>query len=174
VSPADSIDFAQRLTEHQGQIYGYLYSLSHDHHAACDILQETNVVLWNKAAEFNREATFLPWAFAIARFQFLAYLRDHKRREQKLLDPDVATLLHQTLEDQAADVDVRSSALQKCMGSLTATSRELLAKRYNEGFSIRDIADSSGRDVSAVKVNLHRIRKTLRDCIQIQLRENKA
>ena len=73
--------FIQALTESQNRLYGYIFSLVGEHHAASDILQECNLVLWRKFGEFRPESDFIPWAFAIARFQVLAHLRDRKRSD---------------------------------------------------------------------------------------------
>jgi len=43
------------------------------------VLQETNLVLWRKADEFNEEMSFVTWACAIAKFQVKAQRRDMQR-----------------------------------------------------------------------------------------------
>ena len=48
--------FIQSLTESQNRLYGYIYSLVGDHHAAADVLQECNLVLWRKFGEFREGA----------------------------------------------------------------------------------------------------------------------
>ena len=83
--------FVQQLATHQNRLYGYVYSLLGDHSRAADVLQETNIVLWRKIDEFQTDKSFLPWAFAIARFQVLAHLRDHNR-DRLLLDAELAEL----------------------------------------------------------------------------------
>ena len=61
--PAPADDFVQQLTANQNRLYGYIFSLLGDHHRANDVLQETNMVLWRKAAEFQTDRDFIPWAF---------------------------------------------------------------------------------------------------------------
>ena len=121
--------FVQQITEHQNRVYGYVYSLLGDHARAADVVQETNLVLWRKIDEFQEDKPFLPWAFAIARFQVLAHLRD-KKRDRLLLDPELAESLCGVVEDQAEQFDDVREALRPCMQTLTAGSADLIQKRY--------------------------------------------
>jgi DNA-directed RNA polymerase specialized sigma24 family protein len=59
---------------------------------ADDVLQKTNLVLWQKAAEFDESRPFLPWAIRFAQLQALAYLkRLHRQHGRLLIDDDLAT-----------------------------------------------------------------------------------
>lgn len=157
--------FVGQLTENQNRLYGYVYSLLCDHGRAADVVQETNLVLWRKIDEFDPDREFLPWAFAIARFQVLAHLRDHNR-DRMLLDADLAEQLATTLEPQATTLDATRSALRQCMDLLTDSNRDIVERRYFNTASIADIATSLGRSVSSVKVTLMRTRRQLAVCVQ--------
>lgn len=167
VGNQDTEHFVQQLAEHQNRMYGYIFSLLGDHNRAADVLQETNVVLWRKVNEFEPEKPFLPWAFAVARFQVLAHVRDQKR-DRLLLDAELATTISTEAERQASGLDQVQSALRPCMQTLTASNRELVEKRYLRSMSIADIAAAAGRTVSSVKVALLRSRRHLADCIQLR------
>ena len=97
VSQAENSEgFVRHLTENQTRLYGYVFSLLGDHARAADVVQETNLVLWRKIDEFQPEKPFLPWAYAIARFQVLAHLRD-KSRDRLLLDEELAEVMSVSL-----------------------------------------------------------------------------
>lgn len=160
--------FVQQLAEHQNRLYGYVFSLLGDHSRAADVLQETNLVLWRKIGEFNADRPFLPWAFAIARFQVLAHLRDRKR-DRLLLDAELAATISDEVETQAGQLDEFRQALRICLETLTAGNRELVEQRYLKSMSIAEISTAVDRTVSAVKVALMRSRRHLADCIQVRL-----
>lgn len=160
--------FVQQLATHQNRLYGYVFSLLGDHSRAADVLQETNIVLWRKIDEFQIDRAFLPWAFAIARFQVLAHLRD-KKRDRLLLDAELAEAVCAESEHQAEKLDDLRDALRPCLTTLTEGNRELVERRYFQGMSIADIAAEVGRTVSAVKVALLRSRRHLSECIQRRL-----
>ncbi len=146
--------FVQHLTQHQNRLYGYIYSLLGDHSRAADVLQETNLVLWRKAA----------------RFQLLAHLRD-QQRDRLLLDAQLAETISQQVVAQAEQVDTIRSALRRCMQLLTPANRDLLERRYFHSSSLDEIAGSVHRTVGAIKVALVRIRRQLAECVQKQLAE---
>ncbi len=160
----NSENFVQQLTEHQNRLYGYVYSLLGDHNRTADVVQETNLVLWRKISEFDSEKPFLPWAFAVARFQVLAHLRDHKR-DRLLLDAELAEMLSSEAERQAEKLDVVREALRPCLQLLTPSNRRFIEYRYVRGISVSEIAETSGRTVGAMKVALLRIRRQLAECV---------
>lgn len=160
--------FVQQLATHQNRLYGYVFSLLGDHSRAADVLQETNIVLWRKIAEFQVDKAFLPWAFAIARFQVLAHLRD-KKRDRLLLDAELAEAISGKAERQADQFDEFREALRRCLTTLSANNRDLVERRYFNSMSIADIAQEFDRTASAVKVALLRSRRHLLECIQRRL-----
>ena len=162
--------FVQQLTESQARLYGYVYSLLGDHSRASDVVQETNMVLWRKLNEFDADREFLPWAFAIARFQVMAHLRDRKR-DRLLLDAELAELLSAEAQRQAEKVDSVRSALRICIGLLTPENRKMIEQRYIRSVSLAEVAAASERTVGAVKVALLRVRRQLAACVQKRMAE---
>jgi RNA polymerase sigma-70 factor (ECF subfamily) len=165
VTENEEKSFAEQLAESQNRLYGYIFSLVNNHHQAADVLQETNLALWRKAAEYNPERAFLPWAFTFARFQVMASQRD-RRRDKTLLDPDVLELVAVELEEDAGDLEAMQVALRSCMAKLPTKSRSMIDARYFVGLSIKEMAEEMAASISAVKVGLLRIRKKLRYCVQ--------
>jgi len=172
MSPHDPAEaFVQSLTESQNRLYGYIFSLLGDHHRAADVLQETNLVLWRKAAEFRPGADFIPWAFAIARFQVMANLRDKKRDREELMDPELAELLADEAQMQAEQFEDLRVALRNCVAKLPDHSRELVNLRYFRKHSIEKLAKVTERGLSAIKVALMRVRRGLRTCIEVEIKQ---
>ena len=56
-------EFVLLITRHQAAIYAYILTLHPNRVAAQDILQETNLVLCRKVAEFEPGTSFKAWAF---------------------------------------------------------------------------------------------------------------
>ena len=65
--------------------------------------------------------------------------------------------------------DHRNKALETCLGNLSTMNRELLSAYYAQGSSLQEIASSSNRGLSAIKVMLLRLRRRLGECIEGQL-----
>ena len=162
---AKAEQFVRQLTEHQNRLFGYVFSLLGDRSRAEDVVQETNLVLWRKIDEFQPDKPFLPWAFAIARFQVLAHLRDRKR-DRLLLDAELVEVLSDEAEHKAGQIDVIREALRPCLEQLTDSNRELVKHRYFRAMSMADIAEAVGRNAGAIKVALLRIRRQLAECVE--------
>lgn len=162
--------FVQHLTECQGRLFGYAYSMLGEHSRAMDVVQETNLVLWRKKAEFREGAPFMPWALAIARFQVLAHVRD-QGRDKCLLDTELVAALSDETERQVDQLETMRLALRRCMSDLPREKMELLQLRYYRAMPIAEIAKSVGRKADAVKVALLRLRRGLADCMHRRMQE---
>ena len=161
--------YVQQLTACQGKLRGYILASLGNYANTADVLQRTNLTLWNKAREFRPGAEFLPWAFTIARYEILSFLRDHQR-DRLVFSDEVAKLMLNVAAEEASDTDDRQLALRKCLEKLPHRSRELLRQRYDKSQSIKQIASDSKRSEDAIKSLFLRIRRTLERCIETTLR----
>jgi RNA polymerase sigma-70 factor (ECF subfamily) len=159
--------FIRWLTDHQSGLFAYLVALIGDVHESHNVLQETNLVLWRRSAEFNEGTDFGAWARTIAHFQVLAYRRD-KKRDRHLFDERLLNQLAeraQPIEDDQA----RRAALRHCLTELPDELRLLVSQRYGAGLSIKELTRRLGKSEGAVKVALGRIRQRLMLCIERRL-----
>lgn len=163
--------FIEALTFHQPVLEAYCHANLARREDARDVLQQTNLKLWEKSAAWNPETEFLPWAFAVARFTMLAFFRD-KMRDRLVFDADVAESMAAETETAASELPERQEALGRCLKKLTADQRWLLHAHYTGGRPLREIAKATRRSESAVKMALLRLRQSLADCIQLQLRNS--
>ena len=98
-----------------------------------------------------------------------AHLRDQKREQARLLDPDLAELLHEEVAQQAGQFEELQTSLRHCLGKLPEHGRELMDRRYFRHQAVQEIADETQRNLSAVKVALMRLRQALRECIEREM-----
>jgi RNA polymerase sigma-70 factor (ECF subfamily) len=137
---------------------------------ADDILQETNLVLLKKAAEFDAARDFLPWALTIARFQTLAGLK-RWRRLRFVFDEELAKALADDDAREDPVLEARRLALATCLQKLPATHRDLLLLRHEPKALVGEMAAAPGLSLKAVSDRLRRIRDKLLDCITRTLAE---
>jgi len=162
-------DFVLLITRHQAVIYAYILTLLPDRVAAQDILQETNLVICRKIAEFEAGTHFKAWAFRIAYWQTMAHLKRVQRSGMVALDPEVLELVAQEAEEQLTDFEDRHLALKTCLQKLPAGDASILLAHYQSGESLAEISGRLGRSRDALKQVLLRIRRVLRACIERQL-----
>lgn len=163
--------FIEALTLHQPVLEAFCYAQVANRADARDVLQETNLRLWEKSADWDPESKFLPWAFAVARFTILSHVRD-KMRDRLVFDPDVIELMAGDCEQSATELTARREALGHCLKKLDAEHRLVLRAYYIGGETLRAIAASRQRSESSLKMLMLRLRHQLGLCIQRQMAGN--
>ncbi len=161
-------DFMRLLTGCQSQLYAYLCSLTGSAASAQHVLQEANVVLWEKAADYDPARPFLPWAYTFAYMQVLAW-RKKRQRDRLVFDEDVLSRISDSFSRREGAADRRLDALEGCMQGLEPEHRVLVDRRYVHGDSVNHIAREMRKGPNVVSASLYRIRKALMDCIQGKL-----
>ncbi|MCX6875847.1 MAG: sigma-70 family RNA polymerase sigma factor [Verrucomicrobia bacterium] len=167
--PLSESEFVLLITRHQAAIYAYILTLHPDRVAAQDILQETNLVICRKLAEFAPGSNFKAWAFRIAYWQTMAQLKRVQRAGMVALEPEVLELVALEAEEQLVDFEDRHLALKVCLQKLPAGDASILLAHYQSGESLATISGRLGRSRDALKQVLLRIRRVLRTCIERQL-----
>jgi RNA polymerase sigma-70 factor (ECF subfamily) len=167
--PLSETEFVLLITRHQAAIYAYILTLHPNRVAAQDILQETNLVLCRKVAEFEPGTHFKAWAFRVAYWQTMAHLKRVQRAGLVALEPEVLELVALEAEEQLEDFEDRHIALKSCLQKLPAGDASILLAHYQRGESLAEISGRLGRTREALKQVLLRIRRTLRTCIERQL-----
>jgi len=165
-----SDDFVALLTKHQRRLHGYIFSVVWNPSDADDILQETNIVLLKKSAEFDTSREFLPWALSIARFQALAGLK-RRQRLRFVFDEALARFLADEAAREDPVLEARRMALATCLQKLPAVQRDLLVRRYEPKAVVGEMAAALGLTLKAFSDRLRRIREKLLDCITRTLAE---
>lgn len=167
-TPGLSAQFGQHLTGCQSALYAFIVTLLGGAEGARDVLQETNLILWKKAAEYDPSQPFQRWAYTFARFQTMAWLKKQSR-SRLVLDEELVQRVAAECEARDIGETRQLEALDQCLGKLPAAQRELVKSRYFQREPVNDIAARTGRPEGAVAVTLFRIRKALFDCIQTTL-----
>lgn len=169
--PHISAEFGLSLTRYQTSLYAYILSLVPDRNAAEDILQETNLTLWEKAEQFEAGSDFLAWATTIARYKALHARRDYAR-DRLQFSPAVTEQLADRMAERIAGVDTRRRALRDCLAKLPTDDQQMLAQRYHAEGSVQRLAAQTGRTASAVSQKLYRLRAILMECVRKTLAQD--
>jgi len=157
-------EFVRLLTAHQPDIYLYLRSLALSPDEASEILQDANLVLWEKRNEFQAGTNFRAWAFQIARYKLLQHQARRKRACRCFSDALVDELALQASECDHALGELIDD-LRRCIAMLSSRDRDLIGMRYAPRATCQSVARSVGRPVRWVYKAVSRIRKTLMECI---------
>jgi RNA polymerase sigma-70 factor (ECF subfamily) len=156
------------LTTHQRQLFSYIYTLVPNVNDAEDLLQETNMVIWDKFHEFTPGTDFLAWSCRIAWWR-VRYARLKHARSKVFTNERVLEAVAATTAETAGEVDARREALRACLQRLGDRDRRTILSRYEPGGSVSHAARESGRTVQATYKAISRIRSALFDCITDKL-----
>jgi RNA polymerase sigma-70 factor (ECF subfamily) len=156
--------FLRLYVEHEEALHGFVRSLAPTREDAREVMQEVAVVLWRKFEELaDPPREFRPWAFGVARFKTLSFLRD-RARDRHILGEEALALLAADAASATDGFAAERQALDECLDKLPAPQRALVDAAYAPDARIDALAAESGRTPMALYKALHRIRLALMDC----------
>jgi RNA polymerase sigma-70 factor, ECF subfamily len=145
-------------------VLGYLTSVLGDRGAAEDAMQMTMVEVWRRGPSFDpSRGSLATWVLTIARSRALDQLR---RRVPEPYDPSAVTEALDRNAEDAVDALLEQWRMAALMSSLPKEESSLLAMRFYEGLSQREIAQRTGVPLGTVKMRMVRALERLRDLIQ--------
>jgi RNA polymerase sigma-70 factor (ECF subfamily) len=169
LSATEQAEFVGRIARHQAALHAFIISLMPGMDGVDDVLQETNLVLWEKRETYRPGTNFRAWACQIARYKVMNHRRKLARMGHELLDEDLAAQLAEECETEPEELDARLNALAKCLNRLREQERQLIEHRYLSDSNLDEFAAKCGRSVDSLRVTLFRIRAGLKLCISGEL-----
>jgi RNA polymerase sigma-70 factor (ECF subfamily) len=157
--------FLRLFTTNEPAIRAFVRRLVPLRQDAQDVMQEIALVLWRKFDQYRQSEDFRRWAFGVARYEILAWLRD-KTRDRQMLAADVVELLADESLQADQRLELQREALRACLDKLPEEHRRLVMAAYGPGARIQEVAALSGRTVAAFYQWLHRVRVLLLDCVR--------
>lgn len=172
-TPAEDRQTVAQIAGVQGRLLGYILALLPDRQAALDVLQETNLAMWEHRAEFAPGSDFGRWACRMAYFRVMSFVRD-RRRDRHRFDSSLMETLAPEVERATERFDLRLEALGHCLSRLPAAQQQLIRRRYGADLPLAELASEVGRKRDAVAQALVRIRGSLLECIRRYMQETSA
>jgi len=157
--------FLRLVVEHEPALGTFVRSLLPSRGDASEVMQEVMVVLWQKFAEFDPMRDFRKWAFGIARYEALAYLRD-RARDRHVFDDELVGRLADEAEAAGQRHEAQREALETCLRKLSESQRALVLSAYAKGTRIDELASQRGQTAMSLYKLLHRIRQSLLECVR--------
>ena len=152
-------------------VLALLSRLLGDRFLAEDVLQDTMVIAWRKASDFDpRLASAKTWITTIARRRALDLLRSHNRRRAILHDDAGDIRRTMGLDDPATpnapESEATAERLSRCFGELDPNAAACVRYAYLDGLTATEIADRLGRSLGTVKSWVRRSLAKLKECMQ--------
>jgi len=130
---------------------------------ADDVMQETMLAVWQKAASFDSaKAGASTWIFTIARYKYIDRLRHEGRRPTESHDLDLQESGVQ-LSDEEVMQDQRQSSVQAAIENLPENHQQVIFLSFIKGLAHSEIAEQLGLPLGTVKSRIRRSFQQLRD-----------
>ena len=171
MASGDEEAFREFHAAYFGRIFRYVLVLMRgDEHAARDVVQETLLRVVRYVRCFEEEVVFWDWLACLARSAGVDYGRRASRYRRLL---DLFAQQPAELSEPMPDGEC-PAALSKSLNELNENDRALLARKYEEGSSVRELAALHGVTEDAIESRLARARRSLREAVFRHLRHENS
>lgn len=167
--PTQMSDFVRELTAHQAPLRAFVQYLMAGSEDAKDAVQEVNVLLWEKRAEYEAGTNFRAWGFAIARYVVLARRRQLRKDGHVAFDPDLVDRLADEWQAQPDEHLQKLAALEHCLDKLDDGDLSLVQARYTGHGKIKELARELDCSANSLSLRLSRLRAALKQCVRREL-----
>ena len=162
-------EFVLFLTEAQQRLYGFILKRLVDHHQSNEVLQLTNIVLCRKANDFEKGTNFMAWALTVANFQILSF-RKKKSRDRLIFSNETFDQIVEEDGKRSDDTSSRLFHLKECLKKIDKENIKLLKMKYEQRLPFKEIASTSNKTSNAIRIQVHRIRNQLMNCVEKRMR----
>lgn len=165
----DEDSFARECERRRTGLYAYALTCCHEPHLAEDIVQETMLIATQKRTKYLQEYDFGLWLASIA---CNVWFRERKRKgiNQRRLVPEPVEEMSIEMLSVPTEVWSRElDALRLCMTRLNDEDRNLLQRHFTDEQNYDSVATAMQQSLSWVKIRMHRLRKSLLDCVRRRL-----
>jgi RNA polymerase sigma-70 factor, ECF subfamily len=161
---ADPAAFGPLYERHRDRVYAYLRTRTRSADDAADLTQQVFLQALDALPRYRlRGAPFVAWLLRIARN---AAINDHKRHRETVTWDLLPEGLHPPIGDGLEAQVLQREAVVRLHEALTATdasAREVLALHFAAGLTVRETAAVVGRSEAAVKKQLTRTIRALKE-----------
>ncbi|HEY1588365.1 MAG TPA: sigma-70 family RNA polymerase sigma factor, partial [Rhodanobacter sp.] len=130
-----------------------------------DVVQETLITVHRVRHTYDPARSYDAWLSAIASRRAIDALRSSGRRDRREIHDEFAIDSHPDADDASAAVEgqQRAQRLREAIAELPPGQREAVEQLGLHERSLSEAAELTGRNTGALKVNLHRALKALRE-----------
>ena len=152
--------FEELYRNYRNRLARFLFKLVHRPHLVEEVLNDTLMVVWDRAHAFNGESKLSTWIFAIAYRKSMKALRSYQEPvEDKAAEERVS--LDPSPEDEFGRERTRALLLQ-AMAELSPEHRAVVEFTYFHEMGYQEIAEIMSCPVGTVKTRMFHARRQLR------------
>jgi RNA polymerase sigma-70 factor (ECF subfamily) len=167
VGEGDRQAFAELYRKYRTRLVRFLSNVVRQPQIVEEVLDDTLLVVWERARDFKGESKLSTWIFAIAYRKAMKALR---RYDAPLEDHDAERRISPEASPEEAVGQLRLHALLRgAMTGLSADHRTVVELTYFQDLSYREIAEIMECPVDTVKTRMFYARRQLKRCLDGEL-----
>jgi RNA polymerase sigma-70 factor (ECF subfamily) len=159
VSTQKNIYFERLYDRYADKVYRKCLSFVKDQAKAEDFTHDIFLKLIVKIGTYSENAKFSTWLYSITYNFCMDQMRLGKRMSEDSLDENFDI---EEDDDDTELVEIQSVELKKALEKISPEEKAILLMKYQDDFSIKDIADHFNLTESAVKMRLKRTKEKVK------------
>jgi len=167
-----AVEIAAGIRGFQAGLKEYVAGLLGGAEGVDDLVQETNLFLWERRKEFVSGSNFRAWAMRVAWFKVMAERRDRAREGRVVFSESMLEQLAERAEERLGQSELRLDALRRCLDRSRPQDRKILEWKYSRRAPLTELAEASGCAPNAMHKMISRLRLALRHCVEKQIEKD--
>lgn len=151
--------FQQNIVPMRKQLMARARSMTGDDSRAEDLVQEVMLKLWDRRTEVSQHPN--PMALAMTMLKNKAH--DLWREQQKYTDGPTGQATEPSAEDNRTEVHSDVELIRLIVSRLPALQQRIFSMKEMEGYEAEEIMSITGCSPEALRQNLSRARRTIRE-----------
>ena len=165
ISMNSSESIVRKAFTYKSSLEAYAFSIIHDWGLAEDAVQEALIKVSSHTTELD-EKGLLSWMKKVTYNKVVDIVR---RRKRNVYNSELLESVNRAFEKQLDEKVVKKAgwqhdALDYCLRKIDVKQKKLILAFYLEGKRTEELAREYGRPDSSIRVQLHRLRESLRKC----------
>lgn len=157
---------------HAGKVYNKCFSFVHDSALAEDVTHDIFLKVYISLKAFEGRSKFSTWVYAIT-YNFCVDLIRSKKKAKETLDDYQREVELQSEPSDEELFRIQIDKLNTILDLIDPADKSILLMKYQDDFSLQEIADSLGVGLSAVKMRLSRAKEKVVEECEVQDRKTK-
>src|SRR6476659_8037128 len=173
VLQGDSAAYASLVQRYQNFVFTIVLRYVKSREDAEEVAQDVFVKAYRSLADFKGASKFSTWLYTVATTTRLTALRKKKLDVQSLDNEHVferADTIDSGMNANTIEQKSRVEMVNQAILLLSADDAQVLTLFYKGEQTLEEIAQICGKEVNAVKVQLHRARTRLKEKMQTHFR----
>jgi RNA polymerase sigma-70 factor (ECF subfamily) len=166
VLKGDRQSYALLVEKYKSPIYKLTYRMTGNPEDAADLTQDTFIRAYLYLWRYNPRNKFFTWLYTIA----LNLIKNHLRKNKRYKSSEEINTIPLADNNPSPEANlIEAQEISWCLMRLDDELRALLIMKYQQELSFEEIAEITGKSLSAVKMRIYRGLEKLKELMNEEL-----